>query len=71
MFQKVNAMFFSLAETVSGCEEEESDLARVEECIRRAGLSEKIDSLPGGIHTKLDKQANENGIELSGGELQK
>ncbi|MDE7211525.1 MAG: ATP-binding cassette domain-containing protein, partial [Lachnospiraceae bacterium] len=28
-------------------------------------------SLTDGIHAKLDKQVNENGIELSGGELQK
>ncbi len=27
--------------------------------------------LPDGIHTKLDKQVNEGGIELSGGEMQK
>lgn len=71
VFQKMNQMFFSLAETVSGCGEDECDLARVKECIGRAGLAKKLASLPEGIHTKLDKQANEGGIELSGGELQK
>ncbi len=71
VFQKVNQMFFSLAETVSGCGENACDLVRVKECIERAGLSEKLASLPDGIHTKLDKQVNEGGIELSGGELQK
>lgn len=71
VFQKINPMFFSVAEMISGCEEDESDLAKVEECVRRAGLAEKILSLPDGIHAKLDKQVNENGIELSGGELQK
>ena len=39
--------------------------------MRMAGLGDKIDSLPLGIHTPLDKQVNEDGIELSGGELQK
>ncbi len=48
-----------------------ADFARVEHCLRLAGLGDKIDSLPLGIHSKLDKQLNEDGIELSGGELQK
>ena len=39
--------------------------------MRMAGLGTKIDSLPDGIDTKLDKQVNKNGIELSGGEAQK
>ena len=71
VFQKINSLFFSLAEIVSGCGEEEGDLARVEECMCRAGLSEKLSALPDGIHTKLDKQVHEDGIELSGGEMQK
>ena len=56
---------------VSAKSESETDYARAEECMRRAGLGEKIDSLPHGIYTKLDKQVNRDGIELSGGELQK
>lgn len=71
VFQKISPMFFSIAETVSGCGEEEYDKLRVEECIRQAGLSEKISKLPEGIQTKLDKQVNEGGISLSGGEMQK
>lgn len=71
VFQKAGQMFFSLAEMVSGCEEEECDLVRVKECLGRAGLSEKIALLPDGVHAKLDKLVNEGGIELSGGEMQK
>lgn len=37
----------------------------------RAGLGKKLDSLPRGIDTRLDKQVNKEGIELSGGEAQK
>ena len=37
----------------------------------QAGLSKKLVSLPKGIHTKLDKQINQDGTELSGGEMQK
>lgn len=71
VFQDVKTSIFSLAETVSAKSESETDYARAEECMRRAGLGEKIDSLPHGIYTKLDKQVNRDGIELSGGELQK
>lgn len=44
---------------------------RVEEALRRAGLLKKIDALENGIHTPLDKELNPDGIDLSGGELQK
>ena len=47
------------------------DLEKARECMRLAGLGEKIDQLPRGIHTKLDKQVNQDGTELSGGQLQK
>ena len=39
--------------------------------MRLAGLGEKLDTLPHGIHTHLDKQLYADGTELSGGELQK
>ena len=39
--------------------------------MRQAGLGAKIDALPDGIHTKLNKKVNQNGTELSGGEAQK
>ena len=71
VFQDVKTAFFSLAETVSGQIGEGVDFNRAEQCMRDAGLGEKIDALPHGIHTKLDKQVNEDGVELSGGELQK
>lgn len=44
---------------------------RAEQCLRQAGLGEKLDTLPHGIHSMLDKQLYPDGIELSGGELQK
>ena len=71
VFQDVRPGFFMLAETVAGAEYEKADLARVEDCLRQAGLGEKLDSLPEGLKTKLDKQINEGGTALSGGELQK
>ncbi|MBQ9121397.1 MAG: ABC transporter ATP-binding protein [Clostridia bacterium] len=71
VFQDSKTAFFSLAETVSGKSGKDMDLARVERCIHRVGLGEKVRSLPNGIHSRLDKQFHADGIELSGGEVQK
>lgn len=71
VFQEIRTAFFSLAETVSGKSTAETDLKKAEICIRQAGLGSKIDALPNGIHTKLNKKVHINGTELSGGEAQK
>lgn len=71
VFQEIRTAFFSLAETVSGQSTAETDLKKAEMCMRQAGLGTKIDTLPDGIHTKLNKKIYENGTELSGGEAQK
>lgn len=71
VFQEIRTAFFSLAETVSGKSTSETDLEKAETCMRQAGLGAKIDVLPDGIHTKLNKKVHENGTELSGGEAQK
>lgn len=71
VFQDVKTAFFSLAETVSCQPDGTADESRVEQCLRKAGLGDKIDSLPSGLRTKLDKQVNKDGTELSGGEVQK
>ncbi len=71
VFQSIKLPFFSLAEIVSGKEEKDTDPERARRCMIDAGLGEKLDALPQGIHSKLDKQLYEDGIELSGGETQK
>ena len=71
VFQDVQTAFFSLAETVAGDFGERVDKTRAEACMRKAGLGKKLDALPHGIDTRLDKQVNKDGVELSGGEAQK
>ena len=71
VFQDVRTAFFSLAETVSCRALEDTDISLAEQCMRKAGLGEKIDALPDGVLTKLDKRINKDGSELSGGEKQK
>lgn len=69
VFQDSKLFSFSLAENVAA--DTEFDSERVEACVRKAGLSERLDSMPDGINTYLYKDFNENGVEISGGEAQK
>lgn len=71
VFQDVRTGYFSLAETVSGKRLANTDLERAVSCLERAGLGEKLQSLPEGAASRLNKKVNRNGIELSGGEAQK
>lgn len=52
-------------------ENEEIDCERLKHCLETAGLDEKINSLPFGADTPLNRAVNPDGIELSGGEMQK
>ena len=71
VFQEIRVMPVSVACNVSMQLDGQTDLARAEECLRLAGLWDKIASLPLGIQTPLVKSVNDDGVELSGGELQR
>ena len=71
VFQDVFTFSFSLMENVSCTEEEETDMDRLRDSLTRAGLKEKVDGLKQGVHTPLNRDLGENGVSLSGGELQK
>lgn len=71
VFQDHNFMPISIAETVSCSSALTTNRERVIHCLDEAGLLEKVLSLPNGIDTLLNKQINNDGIELSGGEYQK
>lgn len=43
----------------------------VREAMKKSGFSEKLKTLPEGIHQELTKEFSEEGVELSGGEEQK
>lgn len=47
------------------------DRERIISALRTAGLEEKINSLPMGIETPLNREVNRDAITLSGGETQK
>ncbi len=44
---------------------------RVATALKKAGIYERIESLPKGIHTMMAKEFDEEGVVLSGGESQK
>ncbi len=69
VFQDSKLFSFSIAENVAASMEYSS--GRVEECVVRSGLGERLKSLPGGIQTCLYKDFDEKGVEISGGEAQK
>ena len=71
VFQDVFAFSFSLADNVSGKETERTDQNRLEESLRSAGLWERVKELPEGQDTALNRDLEEDGVQLSGGELQK
>jgi ATP-binding cassette subfamily C protein len=71
VFQDIHCFAFSLAENVALAPKGEFDRDRVMDCLERAGLGDKVRSLPQGIDQILLRQLELDGIELSGGECQK
>lgn len=71
VFQDFCILPLTIAQVLSGASQEELDEGRLRKCIAMAGLTEKIDALPQGIHSPLVRDVNEDAVELSGGETQR
>lgn len=69
VFQNFHILPYTLGENVAASGE--PDPERVMECLEKAGLGERVRNLPEGLQTFVTKQYDENGVEFSGGELQK
>lgn len=70
--QNYHLLPISIARNIaSAMTDEEIDREKLEQCIKIAGLDEKIASLEKGANTLLNRTINPDGIELSGGETQK
>lgn len=69
VFQDFHILPYTLGENVAASGE--PDPERVMECLEKAGLGERVRNLPEGLQTFVTKQYDENGVEFSGGELQK
>ncbi len=70
VFQDFSVLEGSVAENVAQ-HVNEIDENKVQECLAQAGLTEKIASLPHGIQTKIGREVYEDGVELSGGQIQR
>ena len=71
VFQDSVHLTFTIAENVAGNVLGKIDLVKCEKALEAAGLSEKMQQLPKGIFTYIDRFVDPEGIELSGGEKQK
>ncbi len=72
VFQEIRAVAFTIFEFVASVDMERRN-AREDAvaAMKAAGIWEKIESLPNGMDTHLQKGIYEDGVDLSGGELQK
>ncbi len=71
VFQDCHPFSVTVAENVLLRPFEEGDEDRVIDALKQSGAYEKIESLPNGIHTVLTREFDDEGTNLSGGELQK
>lgn len=61
----------TIAENVAFRDRSEIDEALLWRCLEKAGIADKIRSLPGGIDASLNKQFDADAVNFSGGETQK
>lgn len=71
VFQQYSIMPVTIEEIVSETLPEHADPVKVRHCLTTAGLWNKIVQLPDGIKSQFGRALYDNGIELSGGEVQK
>ena len=70
VFQESSELDITVAQTVAQ-RVDGIDMDKVKACVTKAGLAEKIASLPQGYDTHLGKQVYLDGVELSGGQTQR
>lgn len=69
VFQDYRLFAYSIKENIAN--DNESNDEKVEHIITQVGLKEKIQELPKGLNSCLNKSYDEDGVELSGGQGQK
>lgn len=71
VFQDIALLAVTIAENIAGADVDNFDRERVYDCLKKAGLYDKVMSLPEKENTRLVKSVFENATELSGGQMQK
>lgn len=71
VFQQFSIMPVTIEEIVSETPAGNIDHPKVEYCLKTAGLWNKIEPLPDGVKSQFGKTIYDDGIQFSGGEVQK
>ena len=74
LFSAVFQDFSLLAGTIAvnvAQNEDDIDMERVKDCVEKAGLTKKVESLPDKYDTKLNREVYNDAVALSGGETQR
>lgn len=69
VFQDFGLLSSSIASNIASSEN--YDINKVNDCISKVGLDERVSEMDNGINTTLFKDVDSNGVDLSGGEQQK
>ena len=71
VFQQFSVLAGTIAENVAQVQDGDVDRPRMWECLTRAGIADKIRELPQGENTHLGREVYLDGVDLSGGQLQR
>lgn len=71
LFQDTNPFALSIAMNVASCDEKDMDRERIKESLKKAGLLEKVETLVHKEDTYITQELDDDGVQLSGGEIQK
>ena len=71
VFQQFSILAGTMAENVAQVWGEGVDLPRVWDCLERAGVADKIRDLPQQENTHLGREVYLDGVDLSGGQIQR
>ena len=71
LVQDTSPIALSIAENVCGCEPQDADKKKLQDCLKKAGLLEKVNTLAKKEETYITQTLDEKGVVLSGGETQK
>ena len=71
LFQDCALLPATVAKNIALCEENKIDRGRLSECMKLAGILDKVESLPQKENTLLVREVHEGAVAFSGGELQR
>ena len=70
IFQELSVLPNTIAENIAQQDLDQLDMEKVKYCAQLAGVASKIEDLPQGYQTHLTRKVYEDGVELSGGQIQ-